>query len=57
MKYLVLIYASEAEESKMTAQDTGKMMQAYGAYTEALAKAGVTLGSNRLRPSSEATAR
>jgi hypothetical protein len=55
MKYLVQIYASEADESKMTSQDTGKLMQAYGAYTEALAKAGVMLGSNRLRPSSEAT--
>ena len=55
MKYLVQIYASEADESKMTPQDTGKLMQAYGAYTEALAKAGVMLGSNRLRPSSEAT--
>jgi hypothetical protein len=55
MKYLVLIYASEADETKMTPQDTGKLMQAYGAYTEALTKAGVKLGSNRLRPSSEAT--
>ena len=55
MKYLVMIYSSEADESKMTAQDTGKLMQAYGAYTEALTKAGVTLGGHRLRPTSEAT--
>ena len=55
MQYLVMIYASEADEAKMTPADTGKIMQAYGAYTEALIKSGVMQGSNRLRPSSEAT--
>ena len=55
MKYLVMIYASEAAESKMTPEETGKILQAYGAYMEAMGKAGVLLGSNRLRPTSEAT--
>ena len=55
MQYLVMIYASEAEEAKMTPSDTGKILQAYGAYTEALKKSGVMLGSNRLRPTSDAT--
>jgi hypothetical protein len=55
MKYLLMIYASEADEATMTPADTGQVMQAYGAYTEALSQAGVRLASDRLRPSSEAT--
>jgi hypothetical protein len=55
MKYLLMIYASEADEAKMTPADTGQVMQAYGAYTEALSQAGIKLASDRLRPSSEAT--
>jgi len=55
MKYLVMIYANEADEAKMTPADIGPILQAYGAYTEALTKSGVLLGKNRLRPSSEAT--
>jgi hypothetical protein len=31
------------------------MLAAYGAYTEALSKAGVLLGGNRLRPTSAST--
>jgi hypothetical protein len=55
MKYLVMIYASEAHEAQMTADETGKILQAYGAYMEAMAQAGVLLASQRLRPTSEAT--
>jgi hypothetical protein len=55
MKYLVMIYASEADEAKMTPADVGPMIQAYAAYSAALSKAGVLLGSNRLRPTTEAT--
>ena len=55
MKYLLSIYASEAEEDKMSPEDTGKLMQAYGAYTEALVKAGALQGGERLRPSTDAT--
>ena len=55
MQYLVMIYASEAEEAKMTPADTGKLMQAYGAYSEALVKAGAMQGGNRLRPVADAT--
>jgi len=55
MKYLVMIYANEADEAKMTPADIDPILQAYGAYTEALTKSGVLLGKNRLRPSSEAT--
>ena len=55
MKYLLSIYASEAEEDAMSPADTGKLMQAYGAYSEALVKAGAMVGGERLRPSTEAT--
>ena len=55
MQYLLLICANEAEQTKMTPADTGKLMQAYGAYSEALVKAGVMQNSNRLRPASDAT--
>ena len=55
MKYLLMIYASEAEESKTPPAEMGKLMQAYGAYTEAQTKAGALQASNRLRPVSDAT--
>ena len=55
MKYLVMIYSSEAEEAKMKPEDIGNVMQAYGAYTEALMKAGVMQAAERLRPTTDAT--
>lgn len=55
MKYLLSIYASEIEEDKMSPEDAGKLMQAYGAYTEALIKAGALQAGERLRPSTDAT--
>ena len=55
MKYLIMIYASEAEEAKMSPAQIGEVLQAYGAYSEALAKSGVLVGADRLRPTSEAT--
>jgi hypothetical protein len=55
MKYLLSIYASEAEEDKMSPEAMGQVMQAYGAYTEALVKAGVLQAGERLRPSTDAT--
>ncbi len=55
MKYLLTIYASEAEENAIAPAEMGKIMQAYGAYSEALVKAGAMQGGERLRPSTEAT--
>ena len=55
MKYLLMIYASEAQENAMPPEDMGKMMQAYGAYTEALVKAGALQAGERLRPVADAT--
>ena len=55
MKYLLMIYASEAEEKAMPPEEMGKTMQAYGAYTDALIKAGALQAGERLRPISDAT--
>ena len=55
MQYLLMIYASEAAENAMPPAEMGAIMQAYGAYTEALAKAGALKESDRLRPSTDAT--
>lgn len=55
MQYMLLIHASEAARQTLTEADIGRMVAAYGAYTEALTKAGVLLNSNRLRPASTAT--
>ena len=55
MKYLLTIYASEAAENAMPPEEMGKIMQAYGHYTEALIKAGAMQGAERLRPSTDAT--
>ena len=55
MKYLLMIYASETDEAKMSAAETAKVMQAYGAYSEALVKAGAMQAGERLRPIADAT--
>lgn len=55
MQYLLMIYASEAAENAMPPAEMGAIMQAYGAYTEALVKAGVMKGGERLRPTADAT--
>ncbi len=55
MEYLLLIYAEEAGWSKMTEAEQEQGMAAYHAYSEALTKAGVLRGKNRLQPVSSAT--
>jgi hypothetical protein len=55
MKYLLLIYSNEATMAAASKKDTEQMHAAYGAYTEALTKAGVIVGGNRLRPTTSAT--
>jgi hypothetical protein len=55
MQYLLLLYIGEAHMAVASEADTVKMAAAYTAYTEAMVKAGVMLGANRLRPSSTAT--
>lgn len=55
MKYLLQIFADETVENAIPEDQMGAMMEAFGAYTEALAKAGALLAGERLRPVSDAT--
>jgi hypothetical protein len=55
MQYLLMLYSDEAGWSNMPPAQQEQGMAAYSAYTEALKKAGVLAGSNRLRPISTAT--
>jgi hypothetical protein len=55
MQYLLLIYSNETAEASAKPADVQAMMAAYGAYSEALQKAGAMVGGERLRPTSTAT--
>jgi hypothetical protein len=55
MKYLLLIYGQEAAMLSAPKEASAQMMAAYGAYTEAMKKAGVLVGGERLRPTADAT--
>jgi hypothetical protein len=55
MQYLLLIYGNEAGMQTASKADIEKMVAAYGAYTEALKKAGVLAGANRLQPTASAS--
>jgi len=55
MKYLLLIYQNEAAMESARKSDMQQIMGAYGAYTEALKKAGALVGGDALERSSAAT--
>jgi hypothetical protein len=55
MEYLLLIHSNEAAMQAAPQEATNQMHAAYMAYTEALQKAGVLRGGNRLRPTASAT--
>ena len=55
MQYLLMIYSNEAGMQAAPKEALTQMSAAYGAYTEAMKKAGVIRGGERLRPTSEAT--
>jgi hypothetical protein len=55
MQYLLMLYANEAGWDKMTQAEQQQGLAAYKAFTEALTKAGVVRGKNRLQPISAAT--
>ena len=55
MHYMLLIYGNEANMLAASKETAGQMMAAYAAYTEAMKKAGVLVGANRLRPTGSAT--
>ena len=55
MKYMLLIFASETGMQAASKAEGEQMYAAYGAYTEAMKKAGVLVGGERLHPSTSAS--
>jgi len=55
MQYLLMAYVQEGAFAKLTPAEQEQGVAAYAAYAGALTKAGVLVGSNRLRPSTAAT--
>ena len=55
MQYLLLIYLNEDAMMNAPKEASNQMLAAYAGYTEAIKSAGVLVGSNRLRPTSDAT--
>jgi hypothetical protein len=55
MQYLLLIYGNEAGMQSATKAQNEQMLAAYGAYTEAMKKAGVLTNANRLKPTTTAS--
>ncbi len=55
MQYMLLIYSNEKQMQGRSQADNETMLAAYTAYGEALRKAGVMVGGNRLKPSEAAT--
>lgn len=55
MQYLLMLYSRESRWPEMPRAEQEQAIAAYGAFTEALQKAGALMGSNRLQPTSAAT--
>jgi hypothetical protein len=55
MKYLLMIYGSEAAAQAASKADIDQMHAGYMAYTEAMKKAGILVGGERLQRTSAAT--
>ena len=55
MKYMLMLYIDENGMAATDAPARTKMSPAYAAYTEAMKKAGVWLGGDRLRPTAMGT--
>ena len=55
MDYLLMIYSDETQWPKMSKEQQQQGIAAYTAYTEALKKASIYKGSNRLAPTASAT--
>src|SRR5262245_57737137 len=55
MKYALLIYSDEKQLASRSSAENEKMLAAYGAYSQAMQKAGVIAGGERLRPSESST--
>ena len=56
MQYMLLIYGEERASENMPREQMTSVVNAYMAYSQALGEAKVLVASNRLRPTSAATA-
>lgn len=54
MQYLLLLHVEEAGWGRLTPEEQATGLAAYGAYNEALGKAGALIASGRLAPSAGA---
>ena len=55
MQYLLMIHTDEKTILGSSKEQTETRLAAYGAYMKAMSEAGVSLGGQRLRPTSTAT--
>ena len=55
MQYMLMAYVQEGGWNKLTKAEQEQGLAAYMAFTEAMKKAGVLTGSNRLQPTATAT--
>jgi hypothetical protein len=55
MKYMLLIYSNEKQMRDQPKAENEKSLAAYGAYAQAMQKAGVMVGGDRLRPTDAST--
>jgi hypothetical protein len=55
MQYLLMLYTQESDYARLTPEQQQERRIPYMAYMEALKKAGVYLGSNRLTPTANAS--
>src|SRR3984957_6126657 len=55
MQYMLLIYGDESARAHVSKEQMGQMFAAYGAYTEAMKKAGVFKAGDPLEAASTAT--
>lgn len=55
MQYMLMIYDDEKQFAKMPESQRGKMMQAYGEFTQGIVKSGHFRAGSQLQPTSNAT--
>jgi hypothetical protein len=55
MQYMLMVYTEEGGWARLSQAEQAQGVAAYNAYTEALKKAGVFAGANRLQGTSTAT--
>src|SRR3974377_2474081 len=54
MRYMLLIYASEADYSHMTSEEQTAVMQGHGAFAQEAMQRGILMGGAPLQPTSTA---